>query len=242
MVQTSNAAKLRVQSKEIPFVLLVDGPFQPVKLLEPENRRLPARDFDARRHRRDGDSSLLELSYQTLAMRKASSIEHIVYDTYRSNQLDEVVQKVSNYLPTSSLSLVYHLLIPKLILCSVIILDGEMADEGEDTLNAASCELDYSLDVEDSHLYSASQRRFNLPYSVIDGPELSNRPQRQLSTPSPRAEAVLKASSKVRMTIAIILDGFSATSAYSYTYGMVVTASAGYCEIVLRKSRTRILP
>ncbi|KAH8107608.1 hypothetical protein DFH11DRAFT_1747926 [Phellopilus nigrolimitatus] len=120
----------RSQLKEVPFVLLLDGPFQPVKLLELESRRLPARDFDARQHRKDSDSSRFVLGYQALAMRKVSSIEHI--DTYRnSNQLDELVQKVPNYLPTSTLSLVYHLLIPKLIFCSVILLDGEIAGDGK---------------------------------------------------------------------------------------------------------------
>ncbi|KAH8109895.1 hypothetical protein DFH11DRAFT_1746879 [Phellopilus nigrolimitatus] len=107
----------RSQLKEVPFVLLLDGPFQPVKLLEPENRRLPACDFDARRHRRDGESSRFVLGYQALAMRKVLSIEHI--DTYRnSNQFDELVQKVPNYLPTSTLSLVYHLY-------------GEVAEDGK---------------------------------------------------------------------------------------------------------------
>ncbi|KAH8107604.1 hypothetical protein DFH11DRAFT_1747923 [Phellopilus nigrolimitatus] len=118
-----------LSSRKFPLSCYLTGRF---KLLEPENRRLPACDFDARRHRRDRDSSLFELSYKALAMRKVSSIEHTAYDTYRNgNQLDELVQKVSNYLPTSILSLVYRLLIPKLILCSVIVLDGEMAGDGK---------------------------------------------------------------------------------------------------------------
>ncbi|KAH8107598.1 hypothetical protein DFH11DRAFT_1747917 [Phellopilus nigrolimitatus] len=145
-VQETRQATLhnsRFQRKEIPFVLLVDGPFQQA------NRTMA--DF---------------LQFGDIAET----------DTYRdSNQLDELVQKVSNYLPTSTLLLVYRLLIPKLILRSVIVLDGEIAGDGKMARTPQMLRFVPLL------RQSKLPRRFNLPYSAIHGPALSSRQQRQVT-------------------------------------------------------------